>query len=142
MADFNDVEQVPFQLDSVVFRNCRGDSGLGDLARKELVPNKLAHRHIAVHLVDSAGGGNDFGTESVGERAGREPVVAVSVGDEDVGEVLAARLYPVPDGAALVKGERRVDKNSVVITMNQSGRQWRPHRSITVGRRLGRTLRD
>jgi hypothetical protein len=50
-------------------------------------------------------------------------MVAVSVGGEDVGEVLVAGLHPVAHSVGLVAGERRIDQNGVVATVNECGRK-------------------
>ena len=68
-------------------------------------------------------------------------MVAVSMGNEDVRELLVAGLGPVDYGMRLLTGERRIDQNRVSATVNQRGRQWRPHGTVPVGERLV-VLRD
>jgi hypothetical protein len=119
VADFDNVEWVAFQLYAIVLRGHGGDVGLGDLAREELVPQCFPHRHIGVHLLDGAGGGDDLGAEPVGEHACGEPMITVSMGNEDMGEVLVAGLDLVAHGSALRGRKGRVNQNGGMVTVNQ-----------------------
>src|ERR1700757_3820621 len=124
MADFDDIEWPSFQLDSVVLRWHGGDLGFGDLAGEQPVPHGVSHGDISVHLIDGAGSGDDLSVETVGEHARGEPVVAVSMGDENVSEVLVAGLHPLAHSVRLLASERWVDQNGITVTVNQGGRQW------------------
>jgi hypothetical protein len=62
-----------------------------------------------VHLLDGAGCGDDAGAEPVGEQVGGEPMVTVSMRDEDMGEVLVAGVHPVTHGPCLLAGKWRID---------------------------------
>src|ERR1700746_818133 len=104
MAHFDNVKRPAFQLNSIVLRWHGRDGGLGNLAREQLVPHGLAHRHIAVHLFDRADGGDDLSVELVDEHACGEPMVAVSMGDEDVGELPVAGPDPLDYSLRLLAG--------------------------------------
>src|SRR5262249_23801029 len=77
-------------------------TGWRDLSREQLVPQCLAECAVAVHLLDGSGRGNHLGPEALGQDTRGEPVVAVSVSDEDVRQVLSAALHPAANGLGLV----------------------------------------
>ena len=66
----------------------------------DLVPEQRPRGDVAVHLRDRAGAGDDAGPEPLRQQPGGEPVVAVAVGDEDVGQVAAVAATQSPSTRA------------------------------------------
>ena len=63
--------------------------------------------------------GDDAGPEPLGQQAGGEPVIAVAVGDEDVGEVPALAGDPVAERARLLDRHPRVGQHRVLAPVDQ-----------------------
>jgi hypothetical protein len=95
-----------------------------------------------MHQFDGAGRGNYLRPESVRKHSGCEPMITVSMSDVNVGETLAAFLHPITYRTDLPGSEWRIDQHGVIVTMNQCGRLWGPHVTITVRHSFSDILRD
>ena len=98
--------------------------GLGDLAGKAGIPEAVepARTELRVHVLHHARGGDEPGVREVlKERRGAEEVIAVGVGDEDRGEVLAGGGHPGGQGPGLFDGHQGVDKHRVALAVDQGG---------------------
>ena len=101
VPDLDDDEVVAFEREPVVRHRHRGHRGGRD-AGVDLVPDERPRSDVAVHLRDRALGRDDACAEPLRQQAGVEPVVAVAVGDEDVGQVAVLARDPVAERPRLV----------------------------------------
>src|SRR5262249_786082 len=61
----------------------------------------------------------DPSTEPLGQQSGCEPVIAVAVGDEDVGDVAILRSHPVAERLRLIDRERGVRQHGIGAPVDQ-----------------------
>ena len=123
VADLDHHQVVALEREPVVRDRHRGDRRRRD-PRVQLVPQQRARRHAAVHLRDRARGGDDTRPEPFGQQPGGEPVIAVAVGDEDVGEVPALGGDPVAERARLVFGHPGVGEHRVLVRRRSACWPW------------------
>ena len=118
VADLDDHEVVPFEREAVVRHRHRGDRRRRD-ARVHLVPEQRPPSDVGVHLRDRPRRGDDACPEPFGQQPGGEPVIAVAVGDEDVGEVPALAGDPVAERARLICRHPGVGQHRVLAPVDQ-----------------------
>jgi hypothetical protein len=131
-ADLDDHEIVPLHRKAVV-RHRHRSHRRRDQPWVDLVPEQRAHRDVAAHLGDRPGACDDARPEPFGQYPGGEPVVAVTVGDEDVGQVLALLSDPVPERPRLVERHPRVGEHRLLTPIDQRAGHGRKHPRLTVG---------
>ena len=95
------------------------------MSRVHLVPEQRPRGDVGVHLRDRSRRGDDACPEALGQQPGGEPVIAVAVGDEDVGEVAALRGDPVAEHTRLVGRHRGVGQHRVLAAVDQRARLGR-----------------
>src|SRR6266446_10410570 len=71
--------------------------------------------------------------ETLEKRCKAEEMIAMSVGDIDVGEVLAARDDPLQQCLRLRGREKGVHENGVAFTVDESRRIRHPHQRFLAG---------
>jgi hypothetical protein len=118
VADLDHHQVVVLEGEPVVRDGHRGDRRWRD-PLVELVPQQRPRRHVAVHLGDGTGGGDDTGSEPFGQQPGGVPVIAVAVGDEDVRHVSALASDPVAEYACLIFGHPGVGEHGVLAAVDQ-----------------------
>jgi hypothetical protein len=87
-------ELVPLQLQSVSFQRLGNQKAIRNLSRKTPTPEIIDpnRRELVMHGLDDLGGRDRFGArKSLQKRCKSEEMIAVSVGDVDRSEILAAR---------------------------------------------------
>jgi len=62
---------------------------------------------------------NDACSELLREHAGREPVIAVAVGDENVGEVPTLGEGPIAEDASLVHGHSGIGEHRISSAVDE-----------------------
>jgi len=82
-----------FEGEPVVLHSHCGHRGVWN-ARVDLVPDERPGSDVPVHLLDRALGSYDACPEPLCQQVSVEPVVAVAVGDEDVGQVAVLARDP------------------------------------------------
>src|ERR1700687_2419173 len=70
------------------------------------------------------------------KRCKAEEVIAMSVGDIDLGEVLAARDDPIQLRLRLLGREKGVHENGVAFTVDECRRIRHPHQLFLAGRQI------
>lgn len=120
-ADLDDRQVVAFKGEAVARDRHRGDRRGRDarVHLVHLVPEERPRGEVRVHLRDRAGRGDDAGPEPFGQKSGGEPVIAVSVGDEDVSEVPAPGGDPVAEHARLIRRHPGVREHRVIGPVDQ-----------------------
>jgi len=94
----------------------------GDLAGEAQVPESAEPSWpvLGVHVRHGARRGDDPGIRKAFEhRRGAEEVIAVRVGDEDGGHLLACRGHPAGQSPRLVLRQERIHQNRVPHTVDE-----------------------
>ena len=119
VPDVHHQQVVTLDREPVVRDSDRGDRRRRDQPRVQLVPQQPPCCHVAVHLRDRRGCGDDTGTKSLGQHPSGEPVVPVAVCDEDVRHVPALAGDPVAEHARLIRRHPGVREDRVIGPVNQ-----------------------
>ena len=123
-AGLDDHEVVALEREPVVGHRHGRDRRRRD-PRIDLVPQHRSRGDAGVHLGDRPRRGDDARPEPLGQHPGGEPVIAMAVGDEDVGDVAPLRGDPVADQVRLVRCQRRVGQHCVLAAVDQRARLGR-----------------
>src|SRR5258705_1859443 len=87
-----------------------------------------------MHRLDDLGHRHRLGArETLQKRCKAKEMIAVSVGDIDLGEVLAARDDPIQQRARLPGREEGVHENGVAFTVDECRRIRHPHQLFLAG---------
>src|SRR5262249_11269142 len=124
VADLHKHEVVSFEREAVVRDRHRRDGRWRD-PWVHLVPKKRTPGDGGLHLRDRARGGDDAGPESFCQQSGGEPVIAVAVGDEDVGQLPMLAGDPVAERSRLIRRERGVRQHRILAPIDQRARDGR-----------------
>jgi hypothetical protein len=121
VAQLDRAQLFSFQFDQAVSQWFRAHVLAGDLTGKARTPGPVEPRAVlAVHPCRDARCGHDSGVREAFEyRGSAEEVIAVRVGDEDGGHVLARRDHPVCQGPRLVRRHERIHQDRVLLTVNE-----------------------
>src|ERR1700732_4126851 len=97
---------------------------------------------MLMHGLDDLGGRDRLGArETLQKRCEAEEMIAVSVGDIDRGEVLAARDDPIQQGLRLLDREKGVHENGVALTVDECRRIRHPRQFFLAGRQIATEAR-
>ena len=123
VADLDGQQPVAFQFDPVDRNGSIVHGTGGNLAGEVDVPHlSAADSALLMHHRDRAVGRiRDRIGKPLQQKVGAEPVIAVSMGCEDGGQVLAGAFDPVADALHLLVGQRRVDQDGVALAVDQRG---------------------
>src|SRR4030081_3715026 len=89
---------------------------------------------MLTHGLDDLGCRDRFGArETLEKRYKAKEVIAMSVGDIDLGEVLAARDDPIQQSLRLLGREKGVHENGVAFTVDECRRIRDPHQPFLAG---------
>ena len=94
-------------------------TGDGGMPCVHLVPEQRPRGDAAVHLRDRSRGGDDTSPEPFCQQPGGEPVIAVAVGDEDVGQVPALGGDPVAERTRLICRHPGVRQHRILAPVDQ-----------------------
>jgi hypothetical protein len=145
VPDLDDTQLVPFEEDPVAefLDGGGGDGRVRDLSGQDAVPESRARPGGAVHLLDGGRRCHHLGAgEPFGDARSAEPVVAVRVGGEDVGQLPAAGPHPLRDDVRLGGGERWVDENRLVAAEDERRGDRRPGAGAPVRQEIRKGERD
>src|SRR5467141_4376642 len=79
--------------------------------------------------------------EPLEKRCKAKEMIAMSVGDIDLGEVLAARDDPIQQSLRLLSREKGVHENGVAFTVYECRRIRHPHQRFLAGRQIAAEAR-
>src|SRR6266403_4517778 len=97
---------------------------------------------MLVHGLDDLGRRHRLGArETLEKRCKAKEMVAMSVGDIDLGEVLAARDDPIQQRPRLLGREEGVHENGVAFTVDECRRIRHPHQRFLAGRQIAAETR-
>src|ERR1700730_10289176 len=97
---------------------------------------------MLTHGLDDLGRRDRLGArETLKKRCEAKEMIAVSVGDIDRGEVLAARDDPIQQRLRLLGREKSVHENGVAFTVDECRRVRHPHQLFLAGRQIAAEAR-
>src|SRR5580704_15108405 len=130
MADLQDDQVVPFEVDHISLELLGDHPPVRDLTWKESAP-EVPHelwRGLLAHKFDNIGCRDRSGIgKTIQERSDAKEMVAVTVGDINRGEVLAARRDPIYEDVRLLDGDKCVYEDGVALARDKRRRYRRPH---------------
>src|ERR1700730_6886775 len=97
---------------------------------------------MLTHRLDDLGRRHRLGTrETLEKRCKAKEMIAMSVSDVDLGEVLAARDDPIQLRLRLLGREKGVHENGVAFTVDECRRIRHPHQRFLAGRQIAAEAR-
>ncbi len=136
MADFHDDQVVPFEINHISLEFFGDHEAIRDLAWKQRVPEvrEDVRRGLLTHEFHNIGRGHRPGIgKTIQERSDAKEMVAVTVGDINRCQVLAARRDPIYEDVRLLDGDKGVDEDGVSLARDKCRRYRRPHQLFRPG---------
>ena len=118
MADFHHDQVVPFEIDLISLEFFGDHEAIRNLAWKQRVPEvrEDVRRGLLAHEFHNIARGHRPGIgKTIEERSNAKEMVAVTVGDINRCQVLAARPDPIYEDVRLLDGDKGVDEDGVSL---------------------------